>query len=193
MRYWETLICGSVLWGTTMSAQSMQSTSSDWQPGFRAAVGLGFGSSGISCDGCSSSRDNSVSGILRFGGSIRPGVVLGGQVTSWAKNVDGGTESLTFVTFVTQWYPQPRQGFFVLGGVGVAAMDATGDGAELRTNSLGLQAGIGYDINLTPRFAITPYADLLYGTGGNVQVNGTTTNLNVSSNLVHFGVAASWR
>jgi hypothetical protein len=193
MRYWAILICGSVLWGTTVAAQSTQATLSDWQPGFRAAVGLGVGSAGISCDGCGSDRDNSVSGILRFGGGIRPGVVLGGQVTSWAKNVHGGTESLTFVTFVTQWYPQPRQGFFVLGGLGVAAMDATGDGVELRTNSLGLQAGVGYDITLTRKFAITPYADLLYGTGGNVQVNGSTTNVKVSSNLVQFGVAASWR
>ena len=190
MRSLTVLILGSAFCVTIASAQS---TNTDWQPGFRAAVGVGFGSSGISCDGCSGSRDNSASGMLRFGGGIRPGLVLGGQLTTWAKNVEGGTESLTFVNFVTQWYPQPRQGFFVVGGLGVAALNGTGEGVELRTNSLGLQAGVGYDVNLTRRFAITPYADLLYGTGGNAQVNGSTTNVNISSSLMQVGVAASWR
>jgi hypothetical protein len=57
----------------------MESTSSDWQPDFRATVGLVIGSAEISCDGCGSSWDNSTSRIPRFGGGIRPGVVLVGQ------------------------------------------------------------------------------------------------------------------
>jgi len=65
--------------------------------------------------------------------------------------------------------------------------------AQGTTFGLGLEAGIGYDIHTGSRFSLTPYADLLYQAPSNLIVNGSNTGFPVSTNLLHVGLAASWR
>ena len=118
------------------------SGSSDGHSAFRASIGVGYGSVGLTCVDCGTTRDGSVAGMLRLGGAVRSTLVLSGQLTGWSKTKRDGKASGGLLSFVTSWYPQ-RQGFFVEGGIGVASMDATADvpgygSAEARTASLGL-------------------------------------------------------
>jgi hypothetical protein len=135
--------------------------------------------------------------MLRLGGAVRSNLVLSGQLTGWSKTTRDGTANGGLLSFVTSWYPQ-RQGFFVEGGIGVASMDATADvpgygSAEARTTSLGLQGGAGYDIGVSHRFAITPYVEFLYAADADVRLNGSSTGYAVGANMLHVGIAASWR
>jgi hypothetical protein len=136
--------------------------------------------------------------MLRFGGAVAPGVVISGELTGWSKQQNGGTESASWATAVVQWYPQPTQGFYVKAGTGVAALYGTGyapgyGSVDLRTTNLGLEVGAGFDIRLSHGFSLTPYADFLYATGADAILNGTSTGLNLGGNLLHLGLAASWR
>jgi hypothetical protein len=189
------ITCCSTLLAASAAAQS---TPAEGRSGFHAAVGLGYGSVGVSCDGCGTTRENNPAIMLRFGGAIRPSIVLSGEVTGWTKdNSDGSTDQFSFVSFVTQWYPQPTNGFYVKGGIGGAALKSVGTdptlgSVELSTTNLGLQGGVGYDLHLSPGFALTPYADFLYAVGADAKLNGGSTGLNVGANMIHVGLAASW-
>ena len=166
--------------------------------GFHAAVGLGYGSAGIECDACSADRESNLSLMLRFGGAVAPGIVLSGEISSWSKQLSGATASMAFVTFVAQLYPNPAEGFYVKLGLGGASGQETvlirGYGsAVLNVSSLGLEGGTGFDFPLTPTFSLTPFIDLFTGTPSSVTVNGATGSYRVSTSLIHFGIAASWR
>ena len=56
------------------------------------------------------------------------------------------------------------------------------------TTDLGLEAGLGFDLRLSRGFSLTPYGDFLYAAG-----NGSKYGVNLSGNLLHVGLAASWR
>jgi len=166
--------------------------------GFHAAVGAGYGSASATCDGCGTGRDNSLALMLRFGGAVLPNVVLSGEFTGWGKQVNGDTESLGWSSVVAQVYPDPSGGFFVKIGAGVStgqlvAYIPTFGSVQANRTSLGLQAGAGFDIAVSPGFAVTPFFDFLYGAPSSVTVNGTNTGFNMGTNLLHLGMAASWR
>ena len=59
--------------------------------------------------------------------------------------------------------------------------------------SIGLEAGAGFDIAMSRGFSFTPFADFLYGAPTAVTVNGASTGIRLATNLLHFGLAASWR
>jgi hypothetical protein len=161
--------------------------------GFHAAVGLGSGSAALTCSSCSSDRETSSATMIRFGGAVSPTVVLSGEINGWAQDKGGVKSTLSFVNVVAQFYSEPTSKFFFKAGVGLAAGAQSISGLKLETNSYGLIAGIGYDIGLTPGFALTPYVDYAWMASADAKLNGSGTGVSVGANLLHFGLAASWR
>lgn len=193
----RTVLVSAALLMTSVTAVSAQSKVTEGQAGFHASAGVGYGSVEVVCSGCGDNREGNLAGYLRFGGAINPSVVLSGQLTGWTKSRDGATMTATLAAFISQWYPK-REGFYILGGLGVASIHETVNdpdlGAEeISTNSLGLQGGIGYDVAISPRFSLTPYFDVLYASGADAHLNGASTGFNVSGNMFHAGLALSFR
>jgi hypothetical protein len=171
--------------------------------GFHAAVGLGAGSVGVSCDDCEDDREEGGVLMLRFGGALRPGLVLSGEVTGWNRREesDGGTTldaNANWFLVSWQFYPDPAKGLFWKLGAGVSSIDVTVDppgagNARLRASSLGLSIGGGYDIRIARGFGLTPYIDLMMGADSEAKVNGNETGEKLGANLIYLGLAASWR
>jgi hypothetical protein len=171
--------------------------------GFHAAVGLGAGSVGVSCDDCEDDREDGGVLMLRFGGALRPGLVLSGEATGWNRRErdDGGTTldaDATWLLLSWQFYPDPAKGLFWKLGAGVSSVSVTVDppgfgSAELRTSSLGLSIGGGYDIHVARGFSLTPFIDLMMGAESEAKVNGSETGEKLGANLIYLGLAASWR
>jgi hypothetical protein len=175
-----------------------QGTASTGHSGFHAAVGLGYGSASVTCDGCDNSRESSVAVLLRFGGAVKPGVVLSGEINGWSKELNGATTTFSWLNFVAQFYPQSTEGFYVKAGVGFGGLRATGFASglgslKLETTNFGLIAGVGYDVPLTRSFSLTPYADFLFAAAADEKLNGGSTGVSLGANLIHVGLAASWR
>ena len=60
--------------------------------GFWIGFGLGYGSYGISCSGCSGlGREGSYTGYLKMGGTLNKHLLLGGERLVWSKSEGGST------------------------------------------------------------------------------------------------------
>jgi len=142
--------------------------------GFWAAFGLGYGANSMSCgSGCSVNSDakgGSVTASVKMGGTPSSRLRLGGEVNVWVKDLSGGvTESVGNVSAAAYFYPSPRGGFFVKGGVGLASVDLSQGNASASQTGIGLLAGLGYDIRVSRKVSLTPLTNFYFGHEGDFQ------------------------
>lgn len=166
--------------------------------GFNISFGFGGGSAGVTCSECESDRESAPSMYLRIGGTVRPSVVLAGEINGWSKSQTEqgiqGTITIASVNMVAQWYPQPATGFFLTGGLGAGSisMEIKAPGFATisdHTTGLGYQVGTGYDIPVAGTFSLTPFVTYFGTAGGKVE----SSNAKLDGNVVHFGLGFSWR
>jgi hypothetical protein len=160
--------------------------------GFGISFGLGTGSAGASCDFCSSERENGLSGYLRLGGHLNPSLLLGAESNGWVHSEDGLDETLGFFTGVAQWYPNVSTGLYLKGGLGLARYTATDGTDEMTGNALAMNLGLGYDFRMGSSFSLTPYANYLLSTKGELKVNDISSNVNMSTNVFQIGLGVTW-
>ena len=148
--------------------------------GVTATIGLGIGSAGVSCDACESARETAPTVMLRVGGAYAPDLILGVELNAWSKSevVDAtGDEArvrIATINALAQWYPQLDGGFYVQAGVGVGTVrselvdDLTGTTTST-TTAFGYQVGAGWDVRVTPRISVTPFATFFGTAAGKVR------------------------
>lgn len=196
------LLVATVLIGCTLvftpQRLTAQTSPGDGRSTLRVSAGLGYGSVGLTCNGCGTNRESSLAAMFRLGGAVRPGFILSAEITGWAKNQPNTEASGTLIGAVAQWYPGSSRNLYLMGGVGIAFLGMTTASSSVGsvdagTTNLGLQAGFGYDIGLSHHFAVTPYASILDAVGSDMRVNGSYIGMNAGANMLHVGLAASWR
>lgn len=133
--------------------------------GFWIGFGFGWGSLGLSCDGCRTDRVGAPSGYLKLGGTVNPHLLLGGESNAWTKDDEGTTVTATNTSFAAYYYPRPAGGLFLKGGVGFATFQE--EGADAATG-FGLVLGLGYDVRVGRNVSITPVANFNWGSVGDV-------------------------
>jgi hypothetical protein len=169
--------------------------------GFHASIGLGAGWSSSRCADCNTAQQTAGPTLtLRAGGALTPNVVMSFEYTAQAKTSDITSAVALWGSLVAQWYPRAHQGFFVSAGGGFAVHNEDVKATEFAAANVvadvefGYQAGVGYDIRLSRGTSITPFVDFLDAVGSRRQVNsGTETAEKVGAQMVHAGVAVSWR
>jgi hypothetical protein len=160
--------------------------------GFGISFGLGSGSAGISCDGCSSDRENGMSGYLRIGGLVRPNLFVAGESNGWLKSEAGVDEMISFLSAVAQWYPSVAKGWYAKGGLGVSVYSATDGTDDMSATAGAITLGGGYDYRMGTNFSLTPFVNYLYGMEGDVKVNGTATGGKFGPNVLQLGLGFTW-
>jgi len=168
---------------TTAHAQYAQT-----HKGLYATFGVGYGSADVNCDQCGDSgRVGDLTGFLNIGTALSQSLLLGLEVTGWSKVTSSNdNRSAGTVNGVVTWYPSPREGFFLKGGVGWGWL--YGDQAtqsagiqSLSESGVGYQAGLGYDIRLQRDLSVTAVVNFYGGNVGNV-----LSIQNVSFNVIQF-------
>ena len=161
--------------------------------GFWIAFGPGYGSADLSCDTfCTGSREGGGAFHIRLGGTLNQKLLLGGDMTGWAKEESGLTEALGNVSFIAQYYPMEQGGLFLKGGAGFSTILFSGNGGEASGESFGLSAGVGYDIRVGRNVSITPIADFLFGGSRDIQESGTTVIPGMSMNVLNVGLGVTF-
>lgn len=177
-------------------ASTRQPAPVNHRDGYSLSLGLGGGSSGVTCTGCATTRENGASGYLRVGKGMTPSLMMGLELNGWNKtenNVEGRTGMLSAIA---QYYPSMTNGFFLKSGLGMGrtTLDdrSTTPSNKLQSTGFGYQFGLGYDMSVGRRFAITPYVNFLATAGAKAELNGVTTNYNLDANYVQYGLGLSW-
>lgn len=127
-------------------------------------------------------------GHVRFGGHIRPGLLVGAETNGWY----GSEEDVDFVwgtlMGTATWYPSRDLPLFLKGGAGyliTLAFEPSTD--ELESMHFAIQAGLGYDIPVGRNQAVTLTANWIQGFSsarsyGDIRVD------DVSPLLIQLGV-----
>ncbi len=164
--------------------------------GYSVSLGLGGGSSGISCAGCASDRENGMSGYLRVGKGISPSLMAGLELNGWNKTENNVTGRTSMLSAIAQWYPSMTNGFFTKVGAGMGRLSiedkSTTPADKLQSTGFAYQMGVGYDMSIARRWSITPYVNYLSTAGAKAQLNGVDTNEKMDGNYFQYGLGLSW-
>lgn len=132
--------------------------------GFWIGFGVGWGSYGISCNGCSGlGREGSYTGHLKLGGTVNDHLLLGGEMIGWSKTESGSTLTAGNLTLTAYYYPQPAGGLFLSAGAGLSRIEASGGGSSAGQTGPGFSIGAGYDLRVGTNVSITPTGNFVYG------------------------------
>jgi hypothetical protein len=140
--------------------------------GFWISGGPSWGSLDLACSGCETDREGGLTLLLAMGGTLGPGVLLGGELEGWGKEIGGVDLTVGHLSGVVYWYPRPAAGLFLKGGAGLAvySVDAGPLGDE-EDSGLGLHGGVGYDIRVGRNLSLTPAAGVFWGDFGGGDAN----------------------
>ena len=186
------LACAMILSGTTLpaAAQAPVTARGPWFGG-----GIGTASAKVNCDICAAERNGGMSGYLAGGVRLGPGLHAGAELSGWFDKTDEVSQRLLMYGASLWWYPQPGGRWFLKGGAGVmqyhAGTDADND-EPLNASSAALQMGTGYDLRASRRVWVSPFANLLVTTSGNL-TSGNTVVTDASFSLLQLGLGVTWR
>jgi hypothetical protein len=158
----------TVVLASTSFAQQAQTRDGFWIGG-----GLGYGSLGLSCEGCADvDRTGGISGYAKLGMTVRPNVLLGVEMNGWTKSEGDARVTLGNFSGAAYWYPMASNGLFVKAGAGYSALSADAGTGSATDTGFGLLGGVGYDIRMGRNMSITPVANYFRGgfDGGSANV-----------------------
>jgi hypothetical protein len=191
-----------------LTAQSDQAAA--YRNGFWIGFGVAGGHAHLNCSTCDGldgtdpwSGGAGMGLYVAMGGTPRPNLLIGGEVNVYSR-WSGATDreaNLGNVALVVQYYPMDRSRFHVKGGAGFgyyylvdyyyldSFMGRTSSGLE--GSGFGVQAGIGYDVLLTSRFALVPYATMVQ-LFTQADRDGAVTGAPKNPRYVQLGIGFQW-
>jgi outer membrane protein with beta-barrel domain len=159
--------------------------------GFWIGFGFGYGSLKPSCDGCGTlNSKSSFTGHLRLGGTLSSKVLLGGDIVAWSKSQGGFDDVGGNTTASAYFYPMPESGLFLKGGLGIALFSESpnGGGSSADGTGAGITIGAGYDIRVGRNISLTPVANFLYGSVGDITSSGATVASGWKQTILEVGL-----
>jgi hypothetical protein len=135
-------------------------------------------------------RGGGVAFELALGGTVAPGLVIGGGIYSvsiaeinWRSpaagdfsedggdEIDGGEGAISVLGVMIDFYPNPRGGFHVQGGLGIGALSLKNDedsdfpGEDWEGGGGGLMLGVGYEFWVSDQWSLGGIARVLAMSG----------------------------
>ena len=164
-----------------------------WRAGFWGGVGAGIGAARLSCRICTGDREQGLSGYARFGVSIARGLRIGLEGNAWFHEENAVSRRLFNLGGVVFLYPRAEGGFFLKGGLGVSDYKASDDTDAITSRAFAAQIGAGYELRVTRRFALVPYANFIGSSAGDIRFNGDPSLESGNTSLIQLGIGTTWR
>jgi hypothetical protein len=159
-------------------------------------AGIGTASAAVNCDICNDDRNGGLSGYLAGGFTFSQTLRAGAELAGWLDNTDNVRQRLMLYGASLYWTPSPTASWYLKGGIGMLNYnaDATDDDEddELGASTGALQLGVGYDFRAGSKLWITPYANLIVSTSGNM-TSGNSIVTDASFSLMQIGAGVTWR
>jgi hypothetical protein len=165
-----------------------------------ASVGGGLGSFPLHCPtiagvpvDCYDERESGASAYGRIGFFARPVLFVGLEAVGWRTDIQGVDNRALFLSAVVHWYPSEQRGLFLRAGAGAALTRARDDEAKATTDGAAWSVGLGYDVPIARRLALTPFATYLRSLEAEIALDGVPTQRAISHDLLQLGLGLSWR
>ena len=133
-------------------------------------------------------RGGGVALEIALGGTVAPGLVIGGGIysvsigrTTWETNIEnsfsdgneitGGEGAMSMLGVILDFYPNPRGGFHIQGGLGIGALalekdpDSDFPGEDWEGGGGGLMFGAGYEFWVSDQWSLGGIARVLMMSG----------------------------
>lgn len=176
--------------GATPASAQQPSVHGPWLGG-----GLGTASARVNCDLCSNDRNGGLSGYLSGGVALARGVRAGAELTGWFDNTDDVSQRLALLGASLYWNPNPTAPWYLKGGIGLLNYRAATDNEDddpLTGSVAAVQVGGGYDIRAAQKLWLTPFANLIVSSSGNL-TSGNTIVTDASYSMLQLGAGLTWR
>ena len=158
-------------------------------------AGLGTASAAVNCEICTGDRNGGLSGYLSGGFTFSRSLRAGAELAGWRDETAGVTQRLVLYGASLYWVPTPTASWYLKGGIGLLNYHAsTGDEDEdpLTASTGALQLGAGYDFRAGSKVWLTPFANLIVSTSGNM-TSGNSIVTDASFSLMQIGAGITWR
>lgn len=173
-----------------LSAQAAEGPAAP-RSGAWLGLGVGLGSSSLSCQICVSDRRSGTSAMLKAGFTLSPSIRLGAEAAGWAR-FDDVDQLLWTLTPAAYFYPSPRRGLFLKAGPSVSFFSARDDDTEVGTTSFGLQLGVGYEFPVSTSAQLAPYLDFTATSFGSLTSGEQEITGGAGVTLIHLGVGVTF-
>jgi hypothetical protein len=84
-------------------------------------------------------------------------------------------------------------GLFLKGGLGILAFKADDDTNELTATLFAVQVGLGYELPVSRRVALSAFSTLITTANGDLDYNGTRVTRDMNVTLIQFGLGVTLR
>lgn len=159
-------------------------------------AGIGTASAAVNCDICTGDRNGGLSGHLSGGFTFNRTLRAGAELAGWLDNTDQVRQRLILYGASLYWTPTPTASWYLKGGIGLLNYNADTtddpDDDALGASPGALQLGVGYDFRAGSKLWLSPYANLIVSTSGNM-TSGNTIVTDASFSLMQIGAGITWR
>ena len=132
-----------------------------------------------------------LAGGFTFSRNLRAGA----ELNAWRDETAGVTQRLVLYGASLYWMPTPAASWHLKGGIGLLNYRAStedDDEDPLEASNPALQLGVGYDVRTGSKVWLTPFANLIVSTSGNL-TSGSSIVTDASFSLMQIGAAVTWR
>lgn len=167
-------------------------------PGFWAGAIGGYGFSGSSCGECRDlSRAGGLAAGFGVGRTFSPTWQLALEVNGWVDPLNGARTTYGFADLVLYYYPLGHPPLVLGVGAGYSRYSARvqrgGQGITARSDGLGGQLSLGYDLRAGAEFTLTPTVSYHQSLSEALSFEGTDTRLRLRHSLLQVGLGIRWR
>jgi hypothetical protein len=158
-------------------------------------AGLGTASAAVNCEICTGDRNGGLSGYLSGGFRFSPSLRAGAELAGWRDETAGVTQRLILYGASLYWVPTPTASWYLKGGIGLLNYHASTDDQDddpLTASTGAVQLGAGYDFRAGSKLWLTPFANLIVSTSGNM-ASGNSIVTDASFSLMQIGAGITWR
>jgi hypothetical protein len=158
-------------------------------------AGIGTASAAVNCDICRGDRNGGLSGYLSGGFTFSRSLRAGAELAGWRDETAGVSQRLLLYGASLYWVPTPMGSWYLKGGVGLLNYRAStedDDEDPIEASTGALQLGVGYDFRAGSRLWLTPFANLIVSTSGNM-ISGSSIVTDASFSLMQIGAGITWR
>lgn len=190
---WRSIAVVCLLAALAVSQPAASQTQTLRGPWFGA--GIGTASAQVNCELCTSDRNGGLSGYLTGGITVSPAVRLAIELGGWFDTTNDVSQRFLLYGGSAYWNPSPASAWYLKGGFGLLNYHAgTPDEQDepLTASAAALQLGSGYDFKAGSRLWVTPFANLVVSTSGNL-TSGNTVVTDASFSMLQLGAGVSWR